>query len=218
MCIIIVKNKGVQAPYKSTLKTCYTNNPDGAGYAYVKDDVVFIKKGFMTFADFYHNFKKDVRTETAAILHFRITTQGGVSARLTHPFPLAANMEDLTALNTVADLAIAHNGVIHLTTSNKKDRNDTMEFIADYLTLIVDNKGANLKQEHIKRLIRKLGGASKFAFLRSDGEVVRIGDGRIHKYGLFFSNNSYKKHAYIEKDFSSFWDTYFQNEVDDYVL
>ena len=33
MCIAILSENGVELPNKETLKLCFTNNPDGAGYA-----------------------------------------------------------------------------------------------------------------------------------------------------------------------------------------
>lgn len=218
MCIIIIKNKGVEAPYKGTLKRCFKNNPDGAGYCFAADNSVFIKKGFMNFKSFYNSFKKDIKKDTPSIIHFRITTQGGIKPEFTHPFPLSANYTDLKELDNIADVAIAHNGIIELTSSTRTDATDTMEFIAEYLSLILDFKGDELKNANVRELIEKLGGFSRFAFLKANGEIVKIGAGWVCDFGgLWFSNSTYKKAQawaslksyYYGDDYSTFWEEYY---------
>lgn len=54
MCIAIVSPAGVKCPTLDTLKTCFLNNDDGAGWAYPLPNGrgVKIMKGFMTWKDF----------------------------------------------------------------------------------------------------------------------------------------------------------------------
>ena len=45
MCIIKIKQVGTPMDW-SILDTCEKNNPDGSGFAYVKDNKVHIRKGY----------------------------------------------------------------------------------------------------------------------------------------------------------------------------
>lgn len=199
MCIIVYKPSTAKLPSKNTLRKCWINNPDGAGYMYpdIEKGKVVIKKGFMTMNDFMSSLKQDYSKMghcTPFVLHFRISTQGGVKRGLTHPFPLSADMDDLRKLKTTTDIGIAHNGVISLTTSywNRKDLDysDTMLFITDYLSLIIKDKNYYKdpdKLELIERLID-----SKMAIMDDTGHTELIG----HFYedgGCYYSNIYYKE-------------------------
>ena len=52
MCIAIMKsaNKKIN---KTTLRRCYTANPDGAGFMFAEDNELHVKKGYFTFDEFY---------------------------------------------------------------------------------------------------------------------------------------------------------------------
>jgi hypothetical protein len=51
MCIIVYKPKGKKLPKYETLKTCFENNNNGAGFMYVENGIVIIKKGYMCIND-----------------------------------------------------------------------------------------------------------------------------------------------------------------------
>ena len=52
MCIIVAKEKGVAMPEMNILKTCFENNPDGAGVMWNENNKVEIRKGFMRWSEF----------------------------------------------------------------------------------------------------------------------------------------------------------------------
>ena len=114
---------------------------------------VEIHKGYMGFRSFWRALRT-ARTlygdNAAYVMHFRISTQGGVRQDGCHPFPLSKNMDDLRKLDTYADIGIAHNGIIDLCSDwgstyasyyskysavkKSVDYSDTMKFITDYLS------------------------------------------------------------------------------------
>ena len=101
MCVVVYKPKNKEMPSEKTLLDCFLANPDGAGYMFQKDNKVKIKKGFMTFKAFYDSLVKDYAEtgkNTDYVLHFRISTQGGVNKPLCHPYPVSKNMDDLKQL------------------------------------------------------------------------------------------------------------------------
>ena len=196
MCIAIYKPKGIDFPSKRILRTCFDNNPHGAGYMVATGDRIIIHKGFMGFRSFWKSLRstrEKYGTDRAYVMHFRISTQGGIREDGCHPFPLSKSMTDLRALDTTADIAVAHNGIISLCSSYKKglDYSDTMKFITEYLSLII--KDANYyKDADTLKLIEKLCG-SKLAILDKDGHCELIGSGWIGEDGVWYSNSSYKE-------------------------
>lgn len=209
MCIIVHKPQGVELPSKKTLKVCWDRNPDGAGYMFNLNDKVVIKKGFMKFKAFYKALTSDYKVVDGAsksfVIHFRISTQGGVNPQLTHPFPLSPHMDDLRQLFFTSDIGIAHNGIIDLTsvgTLKQVTYSDTMTFITDYLSLIIKNRDY-YKDKDTLTLIERLAG-SKLAILDGSGKTTLIGS-FIEDKGCYYSNCNYKpvtvsKYYYYDND------------------
>lgn len=240
MCIIVVKNQGVDLPQKSVLQNCFTNNPDGCGYMYADGKEVHIRKGFMTFKAFEKDYdminEKVGLKDKTVVYHFRISTQAGVNRECTHPYPLSKNMKNLKKLYLRCDTGIAHNGIISLTSSyGVKDHNDTMEFITDYLSLIIKNDKFYEDKDTIK-LIERLCG-SKLAILDKTGHCTLVcGNSPQWKYdkktGLYFSNSSYeertfkygsykvnKNNSYYRQNYSGYgYRSYFDDDYDDYDM
>lgn len=210
MCIIVYKPQGVEFPKKSTFQTCFENNPDGAGYMYSYKDRVYIKKGFQSFSKFWESLqktRKEVGDIVPYVLHFRISTQAGVRPDCTHPFPLSKKMEDMRLLALSCGIGIAHNGVISLTSHGYNKTitySDTMEFITDYLALIIKTR-TYYKDADTLELIKRLAG-SKLAILDGTGHCELVGTFE-QSGGVWYSNSSYKavKYAYT----SGYWDNYY---------
>ena len=229
MCIIVCKPKEVNFPPKKTLKTCFENNPDGAGFMYAKDGKVYIKKGLMTFSKFWKSLqstRKQFGDNLDYVLHFRISTQAGTRADCTHPFPLSKSMADLRKLESTADIGIAHNGIITLTSggygnwysyTKQITYNDTMEFIADYLSLIIKDK-TFYKDEDTLELITKLCD-SRLAILDGDGHITYIGKGWLIDNDIIYSNDSYEPKKIVIKTTATKTnkdkETYLTDEYDD---
>ena len=144
MCIAIYSLKGTDIPSEDILKTCFLNNPDGAGFAFNRGGKVHIVKGFMDYKGFISAFKKyDAEfgfKQRGVLIHFRIATHGGVNVGCCHPFPISSNEKQLKKSKTISDYAVIHNGIIFLTADKKNPLSDTMLFIRDYLTKISSNR------------------------------------------------------------------------------
>ena len=102
MCIIVIKEKGVDLPKDYIFKNCFENNDDGAGFMYNKDGEVIIQKGYMSYKAFKKALDKALKKiddvkNTAMVFHFRISTQGGTNPQNCHPFPLSSDENDLQA-------------------------------------------------------------------------------------------------------------------------
>jgi predicted glutamine amidotransferase len=231
MCIIVYKPSEAKLPDKQTLKKCWKNNPDGAGYMFPSKDTVVIKKGFMSFNEFYKQLvydKNQYGEFTPFVMHFRVSTQAGVNKECTHPFPLSEEMDNLKKLRVKCQCGIAHNGVIDLTSDrwNKTiTYSDTMKFITDYLTLIITTKDWYKDKGKLK-LIEKLA-ESKLAIMMGNGHVELIGD-FIEENGIFYSNQYYKLNRWsttttttvntrIYNSYSEYLNSQYGTEEDDYM-
>ena len=233
MCVICYKPKGLLLPSRNDLKQCFKTNPDGAGYMFPYDNKVIIHKGFMTYdeleKDLNDTFKslglKDVKN-IPIVLHFRISTQGGVNKALCHPFAVCNSYEEMRLLKHKCDIGLAHNGIISLTSSygghydyktmswqSNKDLsyNDTMTFILKYANLIINHDDYFARNTNKITLIKELiGSSNKLAIMNKRGFVKLIGDFYLHK-GCYYSNlNAFAlaKNDINTKVFNKYWEKY----------
>lgn len=212
MCVIAFKSINAKFPTKETLEICWDNNPDGAGFMYAADNTVHIRKGFMTFDDFWKALQK-VRTKygdkIACVMHFRIGTQGGNIPANTHPFPLSKKMDKLRLLKTRTDIGVAHNGIIELTSdySKKVDYSDTMRFITKYLSLIIHDIHWYKSKDTCKLIERLI--QSRLCVLDKESHIQLLGDGwnEDDSTGVWYSNHSWEasKVKYSSLLDSSIW-------------
>lgn len=197
MCIIVVKKDGVKMPSNNKFKTCFNANKDGAGYMFATNGKVHIVKGLMSFNAFknsLNNTRKKYGDDIPYVFHFRISTQGGVNKELCHPYPLTDDMEAMKKLNNITNIGVAHNGIISLTSSwGETSYNDTMLFIADYLSELVKNRNDLIK---FRTLIQRLTIGNRLALLFDDGNIELTGSGWIEEDGIFYSNTSYQTYNY----------------------
>lgn len=196
MCIAVFKEKGSKCPSMEILKNCWDNNDDGAGYAYAYDGQVHIKKGFMTWQSFADAFNADKKRydfdKLGILIHFRISTHGGVNPQNTHPFPLSNDTGMLQKPESVSDYAVIHNGIISLTSSTataEKTTSDTLVFVRDYIWNIAQNRGWFKREANIDLIYRLAG--SKIAILNRFGEIIHT-PGFTEDNGVWYSNDTYK--------------------------
>ena len=190
MCIICVSKSGVQQPTDNTIRAMFRRNPHGAGYMYARDGKVTIHKGFMNIEDFLSAVHTERFTpQDSVVYHFRISTQAGVNAAMTHPFPLSNQPRMMRALDLTCRCGIAHNGVIRLTSDpDNKRYSDTAIFITDYLSHIIRRR-ADLRDQRVLDRVFQIA-QSKFAIMDGGGYIATVGN-FIDERGLLFSNASY---------------------------
>lgn len=104
MCVILVCEK--QKPNFKTIKACYNSNKDGMGIAFLRKGQVHWAKGIEKPEDI-NNLVELVKPPF--VLHFRISTVGGNSKLLTHPFPIM-NSAKLALWGRTKSGVLFHNG------------------------------------------------------------------------------------------------------------
>lgn len=220
MCIIAYKPLNVAFPEENILKTCFDNNDDGAGFMYTFEGAVHIKKGYETFEAFMNALNKAralTGDKVPYVMHFRIATQG-YEKTMTHPFPLSANMNNLKHLRAKCSIGVAHNGILDITSDGAKDYSDTMKFITDYLSNIIQSYDW-YKNKRTKKLIEYLIDGSRLAILDAHNHCELMGKGWEKDNGIYYSNHSwaYKKYVYTGNSagFSGSWNRAWWDEWDD---
>lgn len=195
MCIIAAKAKGVKMPSEETLRNMWDNNDDGAGFMYAKDGYVYVDKGYMDYQAFYNALQRLSKTvdltQTALVMHFRITTHGGTKAANTHPFPITDSVGMLQKLRLKTKLAVAHNGIIPV--KPRKGISDTMEYIAGQLAPLAKALPSFYRNPHTLEMIANATD-SKLAFLDAKGDIYTVGD-FVEDDGVLYSNHSYQYNA-----------------------
>lgn len=211
MCIIVAKNRKSKLPTKQTLENCFNNNNDGAGFMYVNENhQVVIDKGYMTFNEFYSHYKKLKKRynnfkNKALVMHFRIGTSGSNTPENTHPYPITPTLSNLKKTYFTTNLGVAHNGIIsYYTPKDKKDYNDTQNFIMKYLSKLYTHYPTFYKDKDIMYGVEQVCG-SKLCFLNKDEELFYVGEFILDK-GIMYSNSTYTT--------SYFYSHYYNNVLD----
>lgn len=195
MCIICISAKGVKQPKKDLLRAMFEANPHGAGYMVAENGKVRISKGYMTFEEFWQAVSSARFTKNDVVVyHFRISTQAGVNPQMTQPFGFTNDIVKTKALDVVADLGIAHNGIIRaFSDPTDKEYSDTAHFVAEFLSETVHNS-KDLSSEFLDALARYTN--SRFTFLDGKGRIYTAGDFVEDHDGLLFSNYSYRRFTF----------------------
>ena len=200
MCIAVIKTKGADFPTKEQFENCFINNPHGAGFMYSDGKNLIIKKGLMTFEEFYNTFQNEkLSKDQLVFFHFRISTQYDINGKVnthpfnTHPFPVSGNIRDLLKTeNKFNGLGLMHNGIINYAEdmytqygTNSNDISDTMLLclrlndVVDYL-----NGDFNKLKEFIDY---DADFYNKIAIMNVNEEYIKIGQW-IERNGVFYSN------------------------------
>lgn len=184
MCLIVVKTPQSRwtAEAFERLEDGFRWNNDGAGFCYVQGGQVQIVKGLMTYEDLINALADhEAFDREDLVIHLRVATHGARGPANTHPFPLTSNVDLLRATKVATQTAIAHNGMLPLT--SKHGLSDTQLFIKRYLTPL----GGVATNPRVLDLLRFTD--SKFAVMTPE-RVLTVGE--YEKVdGWLYSNRSY---------------------------
>lgn len=177
MCVICVKNKGVEVPSEKELRAAYNLNHDGWGI--VSSNGVFAHG--MNFDEFL-DVLKGVRKEDACIIHFRIATHGSVRLENCHPFKGYVDGRPVY---------FAHNGVLPIRAMKDKTDSET-EFRT---VLLPAMKEFGFGTQMFDQIVARRIFSSKFAFMK-DGVIRVYGRWLREDGGLMWSNLNHRSWGY----------------------
>lgn len=225
MCVILVKERGIELPTKDILESCWKRNPDGAGFMFNDCDKVVIMKGFMTFEEFYLRLQTANEfyhlKEKGLVIHFRIATSGLKDKGNCHPYPISNDNLDLRKSFITTKLGIAHNGIIRSYNGKNNILNDTQLFIKNDLFELNSLDKKFYKNVIFQSMIERLIDGSRLVFLNKKGEIIKLGNW-FHNGNYYFSNlnhvskntlNINKKPILFDNDLK-----YFDEENNDFVI
>lgn len=210
MCVIAYVERG-RAIDHDEFKNCFDYNSDGAGIMYQcpEKGLVHIRKGFMTFEEFW-KVASSIPENVERVFHFRIATSGSVSQGITHPFPVCSDYKRMKTLDIYSKKAMVHNGVLTDFAPKeglKADYSDTMRFNKE----IVYPLGNAIFNEVVQNMISDLYGC-RYVVMDSDNVAI-IGDWvQSKETGILYSNSSYKPYKYTTTKYPSVygsWDDHY---------
>jgi len=181
MCIAILNTKGATLK-KQLLKNCWDNNGDGAGMLYINDygmmEVFKEMKSFDAFYDKYSEVKR-MYGKRNIVLHFRISTHGGITESNCHPFMVHQ------------DLGFVHNGMIYNVPTSKV-HSDTYMFNEVILKKL--KEGFEYDDDILDMIEVYIGSGSKLIFLNAYDDYAIVNEKAGHwAMDCWFSNSSYKQ-------------------------
>ena len=188
MCIIMVKPSGVEMPDKATFERCCASNHDGAGFMFIREGMVYGRKGYMSAKSLYAAIMGTIVNpkETTFVAHARYKTHGVVGTQCCHPFPVVESYTEMGKKKWVAEMGVAHNGVFHNLDVPAGDKiSDTMVFVKEVMAPHPDMVRNILSDTLMNMAI----GSSKLAIL--DGKLNKctiVGSFNKSPEGVLYSN------------------------------
>lgn len=179
MCLAIYKPSKVSIEWDA-LEEGFRCNSHGAGFVTVHEGRLTISKGFFTFEAFRAAYLPHERKQAA--IHFRLATHGNQDEGNCHPFPVTD------------EIAMIHNGVLPIDTSDDKSRSDTWHYVEYVLKPLAAGSRDFYSHNSIKFLGEAAISGSKFVFLRADGDWGIWNQEEGHwADDIWYSNKSYHK-------------------------
>ena len=166
MCVIIYKKPTIELTL-NTLNLAITQNPDGLGVAYRKNDQWQIVKYMYPTEKQLKTLVDDLRG-LEAVIHCRIATSGGINIRNCQPIFFNNN-----------HCVLFHNGVISSLNGINKTKSDTK-----LLTMLLEHNKINVK-DTLFSISEKT--SNKFVLIDDKDIVTLFGDYKEYK-GLLCSN------------------------------
>lgn len=192
MCVIIHTPAGEQPIARDIFDRASISNPDGVGMAWVENGRMQTTKRVRRFGRAYRQYVDLVKRGHGVLLHCRLGTSGPNDVSMVHPFPVAKD----------GSAVMAHNGVM-LSMGNMKE-SDTAVFARALRSIPVKYWW---RKSETWPLLSEVMEGSKFAFLRSDGEVwiPQRSLGVVHNGSWFSNNGPLNSWTYKGTGYSSKW-------------
>ena len=183
MCIAIYQPRNVCLSDEE-LRTAWSNNPDGAGFAYVSDGriVTYRTMHLRKLMRAYRDAVANHGASSHMMVHFRLATHGTTTIDNVHPFAQDAHT------------MIVHNGILP-TPTIADGRSDTATFVQDYLPRL----GATwFDDERLHHMVSEYCAGSKLIVMTTNPDanygayIINERTGHWDHRGMWFSNRSHE--------------------------
>jgi len=178
MCLLICAPKG-RVDEDEILENGFTNNSDGAGFAYSHNKKLIVKKGFFDFDTFIKEYR-GIPENAPNLVHFRLATSGRRNEENCHPFFVSQR------------LAFAHNGVFRCVNGDS-EYSDTHYFNETIIKPVFSKNPRVVFTKAAQFMLGEtIGGYNKIAFLNHLGETIIVNEiAGDWSGGVWFSNSSW---------------------------
>lgn len=193
MCVIVLKKKRA-AIGVDVLKKCWAQNTHGAGFMFADGQTLHIQKGFMTVEAFLRAWGQAWQEHSlyrrAAVIHFRIKTDGDVTPALCHPFEVRKG------------LALAHNGIMsELREYTSAAASDSLVFARDVAAHITS---AGFASGAVWTVLEQFVRPGKMVFMDYRGMFRILNEtGGTWKGRVWFSNTHWDNYTYTRKSWGT---------------
>ena len=194
MCVILLSEKGKNAPTEKQIKQAFDKNPDGAGFAYCdKRGKVKFEKGFMCVEDLLNRLKPlDQWTNTTLAIHFRIGTAGKNDAKTCHPFRISTKFGELRQTSGEGPV-LFHNGILSKGGLIDPLSSDTQDFVAAYAPMLAKYNKSKARDAFIEDAVT----GSRILIMYDNNKIKLYGDWKKSDEGdLLVSNKLWEYTPY----------------------
>jgi predicted glutamine amidotransferase len=180
MCIAIFVPIGRKLSEEAARES-FNSNPHGAGFAFVENGEIKVKKGYFDFDSFMKDFNR-VNGNHNLLVHFRWATHGAQNEANCHPW------------NINGTHAMIHNGIIEGYGNFRNGRSDTGDF-GDFILrpmLAGMDDAALTAPWFIEIMSRAIGDGNKMIILSKSDKVAIFNEHLGHwRGGIWYSNEDY---------------------------
>ena len=188
MCLIAYQPPGDKPFERDVLENGWDNNHHGAGYMFVEDGKLVIRKPFFKLKELLRAYNGDHRRCGATshfIVHFRWATHGSAKAINIHPHSLRGG-----------EAGLVHNGILtDFIPPSGTDLSDTAWFCK---TVLVGRPIEQLTSVEFGSLLAEMiTERNKFVILDKNGQCVIVNDtSGIYDGKRWYSNTDYEKKSW----------------------
>lgn len=187
MCVI-VSNLDGKTISKERLLACQKSYPHGIGLAVIHDGIVDVRRDFRDVSDLIKRFPSVLTGNQPYVLHFRLSTSGGISPLMRHPHPISDWHKLSRRVNFRTSRILFHNGVVGRGTINQSDTSQLAECLTDL---------PNLK---IKNFLQFLSSDSNRFLLLDNGQIDYFGKWESLD-GIKYSNLDWERKTAYRRDY-----------------
>ncbi len=193
MCVIIAKPETVKLE-RAIYQEAFRVNKDGAGFAYISNRKIHIRKGYFNFKNFYSALKE--HEDKMLVVHCRIQTCGFVNEDNCHPFLIEIP-------DTPYSYIVAHNGTLKWPST--KEKSDTRHFVEELLTPLFTKNPEILDEPWCRWMLQEAVGGNKLVIVRYNKDtnlytthIINEALG-VKDKGCWFSNSSWRPWSYYQQ-------------------
>jgi hypothetical protein len=171
---------------EATLRRCWIENDDGAGYMFAYKGKLCICKPFFKFKHLLRSYLADYAMfgkHSAFVMHFRWATHGSRNEQNTHPHTVIPGK-----------VALVHNGILPVNIPQGQDISDTVYFIHSHLRKLQPQQ--LMGRRFCNKIGKAITGSNKLVLLDNAGEVSIVNEEfGVWDGSIWYSNMDYKERA-----------------------